>query len=97
MKLTQKNLDDTCGLIQDDLITFFDGIPREKEVLTQMCQLIVNRFKVLKAKWDLDIDQLVLPLSCEGPICPVCDGEAERSGTLGMIICSHCGYEGDAK
>lgn len=52
MQLTQKDLDDTSQLIQDDLITFFDGIPREKEVLTQMCQLIVNRFKVLKASVD---------------------------------------------
>lgn len=31
-----------------------------------------------------------------GSVCPLCDGDAEESGTPGQINCFSCGYIGPA-
>ena len=42
-RLQQRQLKDLRQLIQDDLLTYFDGM--SDRVLTEMCEIVVQRFK----------------------------------------------------
>ena len=44
--LTKEDLDNQCQLIQDDLDCILDGI--ESTTMANVCQVIVDRFQILK-------------------------------------------------
>lgn len=46
--MEKSDLEDQCELIQDDLICVLDGI--DERILDNVCQVIVDRFAVLKEK-----------------------------------------------
>lgn len=49
----------TNELIQDDLLTYFDGLPAD--VQEHMCSLVVNRFNELYDKLGIRPIPLVIP------------------------------------
>lgn len=56
--LTQNDLDNQREIMQDDLMCMLDGL--DDEFLTRVCQLVVDRFEILKNKlreprYDLDV------------------------------------------
>jgi len=48
MGITQQDLNNQCELLQDDLMCVLDGL--EDTFLTNVCQLVVDRFKILQEK-----------------------------------------------
>lgn len=52
MKLTRHDLEDQAELMQDDLMCVLDGI--EDSILTNACQVIVDRMQILINKFDGD-------------------------------------------
>lgn len=50
MDITKKDLVDQCELIQDDLMCVLDGNGLDDRVLNNVCQVIVDRIKILQEK-----------------------------------------------
>lgn len=48
MKTLKEQLNDQCELIQNDLQCLLDGLP--DETIDNACQIIVDRFKILRSK-----------------------------------------------
>ena len=50
--LTERELDEQREAIQDDLLCVLDGL--DDNVLDNVCQIVVNRFQILKEKAEYD-------------------------------------------
>lgn len=77
--ITKEDLANQCEQIQDDLMCILDGI--EDRIITNACQAVVDRFKVLKAIVS-NLDENDLCVGCRVEFHDVC------SMTQGCSCCN---------